>query len=105
MDLFITLLISSVVIIGLLMTVPSLVVNIVGQLLLSRPEDYEGWCYYGTLLERRGHNLEAYDAYLKSIKINPDYSKAHERLDNLLLKMQNNGESTDSFNQPDLDSI
>ena len=105
MDLFISLLITGVVMAGLLMTVPPLVMNIVGQLLLSRPDDYEGWCYYGTLLERRGHHLQAYNAYLKSIEINPNYSKAHERLDDLLLKMQNNGESTDSFHQPDLDSF
>jgi tetratricopeptide (TPR) repeat protein len=105
MDLFTSLLITGIVLIGLMMLIPSLVMSIVGQLLLSRPDDYEGWCYYGTLLERRGHHVQAYNAYLKSIEINPDYSKAHERLDNLLLNMQNNGEPTDSFHQPDIDSI
>jgi tetratricopeptide (TPR) repeat protein len=105
MDLFTSLLIAGIVLVSLMVFIPSLVMSIVGQLLLSRPDDYEGWCYYGTLLERRGHHLQAYNAYLKSIEINPNYSEAHGRLDNLLLKMQNEGEPTDSFRQPDLDSI
>jgi tetratricopeptide (TPR) repeat protein len=105
MDLFTSLLIIGIILIGLMVFIPYLIVDIVGQLLLSRPDDYEGWCYYGKLLERRGRHFQAYSAYLKSIEINPSYAEAHERLDDLILIMQNEGESTDALRQPDLDPM
>ncbi|MFW9957364.1 MAG: hypothetical protein ACFFCT_04775 [Candidatus Odinarchaeota archaeon] len=104
MSLLIPLVIAGIVAVVLVMMIPSLVTHTIGQLLLGRLDDYEGWCYYGKLLERTGHHLQAYNAYLKSIEINPAYSEAHERLDNLILKMQNFGDSKDSLYQPDLDS-
>ena len=104
MSLFIPLLIAGIITIVLVMMIPSLVTHTIGQLLLGRLDDYEGWCYYGKLLERTGHHLQAYNAYSKSIEINPSYSEAHERLDDLILKMQNSGNSNGSLYQPDLDS-
>lgn len=104
MSLLIPLVIAGIVTLVLITTIPSLVTHTIGQLLLGRIDDFEGWCYYGKLLERRGHVLQAYNAYLKSIEINPSYSEAHERLDDLILRMQNSGDSKDSLYQPDLDS-
>jgi len=104
MALFLALIIAGIVALVLIMMIPSLVTHTIGQLLLGRLDDFEGWCYYGKLLERTGHELQAYNAYLKSIEINPNYSEAHERLDGLILKMQNYGNSKDSLYQPDLDS-
>jgi tetratricopeptide (TPR) repeat protein len=104
MSLLIPLVIAGIVTIILIATIPSLVTHTIGQLLLGRLDDFEGWCYYGKLLERRGHVLQAYNAYLKSIEINPSYSEAHERLDDLMLRMQNYGNPKDSLFQPDLDS-
>jgi hypothetical protein len=88
MTLLIPLLIAGIVSIILIMMIPSLVMHTIGQLLLGRVDDFEGWCYYGTLLERRGHALQAYNAYMKSIEINPSYFKAQKHLDDLILKME-----------------
>ncbi len=104
MSLLIPLVIAGIVAVVFITMIPSLVTHTIGQLLLGRLDDFEGWCYYGRLLERRGHILQAYNAYLKSIEINPSYSEAHERLDNLILRIQNSGDAKDSLFQPDLDS-
>jgi len=104
MSLLIPLVIAGIVTLILITTIPSLVTHTIGQLLLGRLDDFEGWCYYGKLLERRGHFLQAYNAYLKSIEINPSYSEAHERLDNLILRIQNDGNPKGPLFQPDLGS-
>jgi hypothetical protein len=95
MDLLIPLLIVGIVAVILIMKIPSLVMHTIGQLLLGRVDDFEGWCYYGTLLERSGHVLQAYNAYVKSLEINPSYFKAQEHLDDLILKIEGNVNTSD----------
>jgi hypothetical protein len=103
MALLIPLLIAGIVSIILIMMIPSLVMHTIGQLLLGRVDDFEGWCYYGTLLERRGHTLQAYNAYMKSIEINPSYFKAQKHLDELMLKMEGNMNTSDLSYKSDSD--
>lgn len=88
MDLLIPFIIIGIISLAFIAMIPSLVVHTIGQLLLSRVDDYEGWCYYGSLLEKRGHTIQAYNAYKKSIEINPTYAKAQERLADLTMKME-----------------
>jgi tetratricopeptide (TPR) repeat protein len=87
MDSLIPLIIVGIISIPFIMMIPSLVTHTIGQLLLGRVDDFEGWDYYGTLLERRGHLLQAYNAYQRSLEINPLYSKAQNHLDDLLVKL------------------
>lgn len=101
MALIIPLLIAVIVAVVMISITPKLVMHTIGQLLLSRPDDFEGWCYYGTLLERAGHYLEAYNAYRRSMTINPEYFEAQERLDLLITRMENHRGAKDSFGQLD----
>ncbi len=96
MTLVIPLVIAGIVAVVLISVIPRLVMHTIGQLLLSRPDDFEGWCYYGRLLDRAGHYLEAYNAYRKSIAINPEYFEAQMRLDDLMTRMETYGAATDS---------
>ncbi|MBN2230374.1 MAG: tetratricopeptide repeat protein [Candidatus Thorarchaeota archaeon] len=105
MALFIPLLIAGIVTLCLIMMIPSLVTHTIGQLLIARPNDFEGWCYYGTLLERRGHYLQAYNAYQKSMAVNPHYEEAWKRLDKLIRKMETDTTIADSFSSLDSDVV
>jgi hypothetical protein len=103
MALLIPLLIVGIVSVILIMMIPSLVMHTIGQLLLGRVDDFEGWCYYGTLLERSGHVHQAYNAYAKSLEINPLYLKAQKHLDDLILKMEGNLNTSDLSYRTDSD--
>jgi tetratricopeptide (TPR) repeat protein len=74
--------IAAVVIVPII--VPPLVVEYVGWALRARPEDYEGWCYYGRLLANRGRVREALDAFREAITLKPDYAEAWQRIGDLL---------------------
>ncbi|TFG32882.1 hypothetical protein EU528_02090 [Candidatus Thorarchaeota archaeon] len=65
----------------------AIMVDIIGHLVQSRPDDYNGWCYYGTLLEGKGHLLEAYDALKKAVTLSPNYSEAWEKMGDVLTKL------------------
>jgi hypothetical protein len=101
MSLVIPLVIAGIVAVVFISVIPRLVMHTIGELLVGRPEDFEGWCYYGRLLERGGHYLEAYNAYRRSTAINPDYIEAQMRLDNLITRMETYGASTDSLGRLD----
>ena len=101
MSYVIPLFIAGIVAVVLISVIPKLVMNTIGQLLLSRPDDFEGWCYYGRLLDRAGHYLEAYNAYRKSIAINPEYFEAQTRLDDLITRMETYDAGTDSASRLD----
>ncbi|MFQ5832157.1 MAG: tetratricopeptide repeat protein [Candidatus Thorarchaeota archaeon] len=59
---------------------PSLMLDMIGHILGNRPNDYEGWTYYGGLLIRAGRHEEAVTALVKAVTLRPDYSKAWEKL-------------------------
>jgi len=101
MSFVIPLVIAGIVALVFISVIPRLVTHTIGELLVGRPEDFEGWCYYGRLLERGGHYLEAYNAYRRSIAINPEYIEAQMRLDNLITRMETYGASTDSVGRLD----
>ena len=65
----------------------AIMVDIVGHLVQTRPDDYTGWCYYGTLLEKGGYYLEAYDALKKAVTLSPTYAEAWEKMGDVLTKL------------------
>ena len=67
--------------------IPSLVIDMIGQFLLARPDDVEGWVYYGSLLEKRGHDEAAAAAYRAAIKLLPNYRVAWLKLAGVLTKL------------------
>lgn len=67
--------------------IPALVLDMMGQLLLARPDDIEGWVYYGSLLEKRGYNEAAAAAYRAAVKLLPNHRDAWSRLGNVLTKL------------------
>ncbi len=66
---------------------PSMLMDCIGWMLRARPDDYEGWCYYGRMLARRGRYAEAVYAYEKALTLKPDYTEAWERLGDSLTVM------------------
>jgi cytochrome c-type biogenesis protein CcmH/NrfG len=66
---------------------PGIFAETIGHLLGARPDDYEGWTYYGHLLTR----LHDYDVALfalnRAVAIRPDYSKAWEKMGDLFMLM------------------
>ena len=44
----------------------------VGNILQARPEDVDGWVYYGSLLEKRGYDEAAAAAYRAAVKLLPN---------------------------------
>ena len=65
----------------------AIMVDMIGQLIQSRPDDYDGWYYYGTLLEREGYYLEAYVAFKKAVTLSPTYTEAWEKIGDVLTKL------------------
>jgi len=66
---------------------PSMLVDCVGWMLRGRPDDYEGWCYYGRLLAHRGRYAEAVYAFDKALMLKPDYAEVWEKLGDSLTAM------------------
>ena len=59
----------------------------VGNILQARPEDVDGWVYYGSLLEKRGYDEAAAAAYRAALKLGPVHRDAWGRLGNVLTKL------------------
>ncbi len=67
--------------------IPTLAMDMMGMLLLERPDDVEGWFSYGKLLEWKGHNVAAAAAYRSTVKLNPFHKEAWKRIGNILTKL------------------
>ena len=65
----------------------SIMLDMIGQLIQGRPEDYSGWCYYGSLLEKEGYYLQAYNAFKRAVTLAPTYTQAWKGLGDVLTKM------------------
>ncbi len=66
--------------------IPSLAMDMMGMLLLERPEDVEGWFFYGRLLEWKGHDIAAAAAYRSTVYLNPFHKEAWRRIGDLCTK-------------------
>lgn len=67
--------------------IPTLAMDMMGMLLLERPDDVEGWFSYGKLLEWKGHYVAAAAAYRSTVKLNPFHKEAWKRIGNILTKL------------------
>lgn len=77
----------AVVFLALIMPfIPSLAMDMMGMLLLERPEDVEGWFFYGRLLEWKGHDIAAAAAYRSTVLLNPFHKEAWRRIGDLCTK-------------------
>lgn len=59
---------------------PSLMIDMVSHFLASRPDDYDGWLFYGGLLARARRYKDAADALVTAVTLRPDLSEAWEKL-------------------------
>ena len=62
---------------------PAFLIDTMGRLLIARPEDHEGWTYYGHRLTRTHDYEKAISAYQQAILHRPDYVKAWRKLGDL----------------------
>jgi tetratricopeptide (TPR) repeat protein len=62
----------------------SILVDVIGHFIQQRPDDSEGWLYYGSLLDRAGYHLEALDAIKRAVTISPNYSAAWKKMGDVL---------------------
>ena len=67
--------------------IPALAMDMMGMLLLDRPDDVEGWFSYGKLLQWKGHDFAAVAAYRSTVKLSPHHTEAWRRIGDLLTKM------------------
>jgi tetratricopeptide (TPR) repeat protein len=67
--------------------IPALAMDMMGMLLLDRPDDVEGWFSYGKLLQWKGHYIAAAAAYRSTVKLNPHHKDAWKRIGDLLTKL------------------
>ncbi len=67
--------------------IPSLVLDMMGQILVARPDDVDGWVYYGSLLEWRRYDEAAAAAYRAAINLMPNHREAWRKLGNVLTKL------------------
>ena len=79
--------------------IPSMILDMVGNILQARPEDVEGWVYYGSLLEKRGYDEAAAAAYRAAIKLLPNYREAWMKLANVLTKLGDFEGADEAFKQ------
>jgi cytochrome c-type biogenesis protein CcmH/NrfG len=76
-----------IVLVGVGLAMPRLLIDVIGHLLAGRPDDVEGWCYYGTLLDRAGDQGAAAEAYKTALKLKPDYIDCWRKLASVLERM------------------
>jgi cytochrome c-type biogenesis protein CcmH/NrfG len=67
--------------------IPSIHLDMVGHVLQGRPDDIEGWVYYGDLLEKRGYDEAAAAAYRAAILLLPNHREAWFKLARVLTKL------------------
>jgi cytochrome c-type biogenesis protein CcmH/NrfG len=68
-------------------TAPNMLVVVLSAFLGSRPNDSEGWCYYGQMLIKTGNELQAVEAFRKALAIQPDYTDCWKKLGDLLYRI------------------
>lgn len=66
--------------------IPSLAMDMMAMMLLERPEDVEGWFFYGKLLQWKGHDIAAAAAYRSTVMLNPLHKEAWRRIGDICTK-------------------
>ncbi|MFW9945102.1 MAG: hypothetical protein ACFFB7_08900, partial [Candidatus Sifarchaeia archaeon] len=55
--------------------IPSLMIQMISHILVNRPDDYDGWVYYGGILAKARRYEDAADALVTAVTLRPDLSK------------------------------
>ena len=76
---------------------PSIFADTIGHFLAGRPDDFEGWTYYGQLLTRLHDYDTALYAFNRAVSIRPNYSKAWEKMGDLFLLMDEHDSANQAF--------
>lgn len=66
--------------------IPTLAMDMMGMMLMDKPDDVEGWFSYGKLLQWRGHDIAAAAAYRSAVKLNPFHKEAWKRIGDICTK-------------------
>ncbi|KXH76215.1 MAG: hypothetical protein AM326_03260 [Candidatus Thorarchaeota archaeon SMTZ-45] len=82
---------------------PSLLTGCITFFIALKPEDHDGWLFYGELLIKQSQYLEALDAYQTAAKLRPDISEIWMKIGNLLTNLGRFDEADRAF-QTGLDS-
>jgi tetratricopeptide (TPR) repeat protein len=98
--LILVVLIVAVIIIAL--AVPSMMPDLIGWLLRGKPNDPEGWCYYGQLLAGRGRFVDAVEAFERALTLKSDYPEAWQRLGDVLAAMGQPDAAAEAYRHVDL---
>ncbi len=67
--------------------IPTLAMDMMGMMLVDRPNDIEGWYFYGRLLEWRGYDIAAAAAYRSAVNLDPFHKEAWKRIGNILTRL------------------
>ena len=86
MSILLAMVVGAVFLALLIPFIPSLAMDMMGMMLLERPEDVEGWFAYGKLLQWRGHDIAAAAAYRSTVLLNPFHKEAWKRIGDLCTK-------------------
>jgi len=78
---------AGIVLILIVPFIPSLVMDMMGMLLVDRPQDVEGWFFYGKLLEWKGYDIAAAAAYRSTVNLNPFHKEAWKRIGIICTKL------------------
>ena len=76
---------------------PNTFADTIGHFLAARPDDYEGWTYYGQLLTKLRDYETALYAFNRAVAIRPSYSKAWEKMGDLFLLMDEHDSANQAF--------
>jgi len=66
--------------------IPVLAMDMMGMMLLERPEDEDGWFMYGRLLQWKGYDVAAASAYRSTVNLNPRHKEAWKRIGDICTK-------------------
>ena len=76
---------------------PSLMIQMISHILVNRPDDYEGWVYYGGLLAKSRRYDDAADALVTAVKLRPDISKGWEKLGDVYTILGDSERATEAY--------
>lgn len=75
----------------------SILLDVIGNFIQLRPDDSEGWHYYGTLLDSAGYHLEALDALKKAVTIAPNFAAAWKKMGDVFLTLGDSDSASEAY--------
>lgn len=76
---------------------PSLMIDMVSHFLASRPDDYDGWLFYGGILAKARRYEDAADALVTAVTLRPDLSEAWKKLGDVYTILGESKRATEAY--------